>query len=409
MLNPNAVVLLVPVAVYAVLTSFKEWRFWFFGVLGLLAATPYPIVVHDFYYVWHDDYRLYLRARVFTWSYKNFQRFIPDLNDAFHYLVPDELYERADDAVQWLHHRYPHGMPAWVVDSPAPAARLVLFGIALIILLLRARVAAAFAALAGVGLTIFSLAYDRLQDSRTAVSFPYARMFLAVPVLLVWLLMLVKRSRPAIDPPMRRGGWAWVRYLKRWMPAVASVGFMGLLLFAGYTVMKEKQSTLVDDVADAVENGNVARPVELAEAKRIAKAVQKAADAQHISLVLIANDGRKWAYVLPELTTCETLFPDYERRTWRMVEECVPRYDKILVMGNVTAWGRYRQPAPIRISQDPPMAVYDLHGQSVDDFCRVNYIRQRAFDRPPAPPASRPSPAATRPSAVASTGPKNAQ
>jgi hypothetical protein len=394
MLNPNAVVLLAPVAVYAVLTTFKEWRFWFFGFLGFLAAAPYPIVVHDFYFVWHEDYRLYLREKVFTWSYKNFQKFVPKLDDAFHDIVPDAVYTNGEDLVQWVHHRFPHALPAWGVESPAPIMLLVVFAVAFVLLLMRARVAAAFATLTGVGLTIFALAYDRLQDSRASVSFPYARMFLAVPVLLVWLLLLLKKGNGGtVSGDGGRGGWGWVRFLKRWLPAAASMAVLGGLIFGGYTVAMNKSRSLADDVADSVENADVARPVEVAQAKRLAKAVQKAADAQHISMVLIVGyDGRKWDYVLPELTTCETLFPDYERRTWRMVEECTPRYDKILVLGNLTPRGRYRQPAAVRISQDPPLAVYDLHGQSVDDFCRVNYIHERAFTRPAPPPS-----AATRP------------
>jgi hypothetical protein len=384
MLNPNAVVLLAAVAVYAIITTFKEWRFWFFGALGLLAATPYPIAVHDFYFVWHDDYRLYLR-QPFTWSYQNFQKFIPQLNEAFHDLVPDAVYAETEVLVHWVHVQFPRVLPAWAVDAPAALAVLILFVVAWVVLLVRVRIAAAFATLTGVGLTIFAFAYDRLQNSKPSVSFPYARMFLAVPVLLVWLLLLLKRSgggerdeRLSLKSPGLYG------VVRRWGPSMISGVVMAALVFAGYTVAMNKSRSMKDDIAEAVEHADVARPAKVTEAQSLAAAIQKIADAQHVSFVLVVGwDGRKWDYVLPELTTCETLFPDFERRTWRLEEECRPRYEKIIVLGNMPGpRGHPRQQPTTRISQNPPLAIYDLHGQSVDAFCRANLIHTRGFERP---------------------------
>ncbi len=398
MLNPNCAVLLLPVAVFAVLTSFREWRFWLFGMLGGVVGGIYPLYVYYFYFKWHDDYRLYLREREFKWSYENFQKFIPQLDSAFRDIVPESVYAGAESFSHWLHGMWPSTVPHWASESPAALALILLFGGAFVVLVLRARVAAAFAALLGVGLSIFAMAYDRLQNSRASVSFPYARMYLAVPVLLVWLLMLLKRparvakaSRdgkgdcgasvpPALEDGRRDACTTIANRRLEVCGAIFSIAMLALMVFAAHGAVLAKSALLSSEIADLVSNADIARPVPLAQARRIAAEIQKVADREHISLVLIVGyDGRKWDYLLPELTTCETLFPNFERRTWRLVEECAPHYGKILLLGNMNGRARGRPMAGTRVSTDPPLMVCPLNGQSVIDFCKAYHIVIRDF------------------------------
>lgn len=74
--NPNCVILLVPVATYALITRFWDWKMWIFTLLGIAMALPYPWYVHQFYHVYHPDYILYLRDTRFGWGYSNFVHYL---------------------------------------------------------------------------------------------------------------------------------------------------------------------------------------------------------------------------------------------------------------------------------------------------------------------------------------------
>jgi hypothetical protein len=99
------------------------------------------------------------------------------------------------------------------------------------------------------------------------------------------------------------------------------------------------------------------------------------------------------------VTTCETLFPNYERRTWRLAEECYPRYDRILVMGNIPVRRSAKFPMVKIESRDPPLALFSLNGQSVEKFCdEMGIPFRRPFIRPDVPTAvaaAKPAPTAT--------------
>jgi hypothetical protein len=400
MFNPNCAVLLAGVAVYGVVTTWREWRFWVFTVLGLIAAAPYPLLVYYFYYRWHDDYRLYQRypPKNFDWSWDNYHEFVQTLSDlSFHDLVPDPVYRAAATALHSLHGSHPQMVTTWMVRNPASVAVMAGFGVAVLFLAARLRVAAVLGAAAAIGLVFVSFAYSRIQDGRSSASFPYSRMFLAVPVVWVWLLMLINSPRTTVA---RRRGWVWWQWTRRWVfPAVGMVALLACVVSAG-VIAVGKNKALAEEVKDINGNAQVARPVSIEETERIAKAIQAAADKEHLSFVLIVGfDGRKWDYSLPEMTSCETLFPAYERRTWRMVEECYPRYDKILVLGNMPGRGSTMFRSRSVVQRDPPLTLVSMNGQSVETFCREMNIRWREFERPnvpkaPVPPAA---PAATRP------------
>ncbi len=402
MFNPYGAVLLLPVAVYGVLTTFLEWRFWVFTFLGLAAAAPYPWFVYQFYYVWHKDYAIYPTGdhRDFSWSWGNFYSFLHNLDFAFRDLVPNAVYQFSAELMRWIHTKRPGEVTTWGVRNPASMALAVLFAGLFIILIVRLRLRAfpALAAwIAGVGLIVVSFAWERVNDARPGVSFPYARMFLAVPVLWLWLMLLMKRvNAGGIAQRVRRGWWGFVR---NWVPMSLSAIVLILCVAAGWRVALAKNAVLSSEIVTVNKLSQVARPVELAEAKQIAQKIDEAVKAHpNVSLVLIVGfDGRKWDYVLPELTTCETLFPSFERRTWRMVEESVPRHEEILVLGSIPVRGLVRVVPTTRISQDPPLAIYKLGGKSVIEFCRAMNISMRAFT---APPVSVPS---TRPTTNAST------
>jgi len=401
MFNPNCAVLLAAVAVYGILTTFWEWRFWVFTVLGLVAAAPYPLLVYEFYFEWHKDYRLYqvIPPKNFDWSWANYHAFVRSLTDlAFHDVVPEPVYRAAQAAVKWLRVHDPQVFTLWMLRNPAPMALMAAFGVVAILLLMRVRIAAILGAVAATALVLISFAYSRIHDGRTAASFPYSRMFLAVPILWVWLLMLVNSPRVKAPLQERWRWWRWWMWAKRWVVGPAAIGVMFVCVYWAGSMAMSKNRVLVDEITEITGNAQVARPVPVEELMHMAKEIQGVADREHVSLVVINGyDGRKWDYTLPEVTTCETLFPSYERRTWRLKEECYPRYEKILVMGNIPMRRNARYPMKI-VGRDPPLALFEMKGQSVDGFCREMGVWPREFERPEVPMAAAPAKlAATRP------------
>ncbi len=385
MFNPNCAVLLAAVGLYGLLTTWREWRFWLFTTLGLAAAAPYPWLVHKFYYDWNPDYHLYQNypRKEFDWSWAHFHGYVRSLADiGFHDVVPDGLYTLAQSTLHAWRLHDPKWVTLWMGRNPAPMALMAAFGVAILLLILRGRIAAILAALATVALVIISLAYSRIEDGGPGASFPYSRMFLAVPVAWVWILLLINSPRLKTS---RWESWRWLAWWKwtthftrRWIAPVLGIAAMFLCVcWSGHVVVK-KNKTLADDIADINDDATAARPVTVEEALHIARGVQAVADKEHISLVIISGyDGRKWDYTLPELTTCETLFPSYERRTWRLIEECYPRYDKIMVLGNIPFRRSAHFPTHTIASRDPPIAVFPLNGQSVATFCEEMGIGYR--------------------------------
>jgi len=397
MFNPNCAVLLIAVAVYGILTTFREWRFWLFSFLGLLAAAPYPLLVYYFYYVWHNDYRFYPNAarKDYFWGWVNYHEYVRTLTDfGFHDLVPNSVYTLSSGLFHWLHGEFPQIISTWIVRNPAPMAIMVAFGVTIVLLAARLRLAAILGTLAAVALVLISFAYSRIHDGRTGVSFPFSRMFLAVPVLWIWLLMLLNPPRLAANAAAakRWRWWSWWRWVKKWVAPPTALTVLLLLAISAGTVAIVKNRALADEILDINDEAQVARPVSVEEVQDLAKAIQKIADKEHVSFVLIVGpDGRRWDYSLPELTTCETLYPSFERRTWRLVEECQPRYDKILVYGSFYGRRTAQFPTHTVVQRDPPLTLYPLNGQSVIAFCDAMGIKARTFTRPPTPPAPPPA------------------
>jgi hypothetical protein len=357
--NPNCLLLLAPVAVYALLRFFLQWRFWLFTALGLAMAAPYPFYIHRFYHVTHNDYLFHFRNRIDTFSYANFTSLVSRLLPTFFGdLVPSCI--------------------------PAPHAAQTLLGVAIfviLLLLLRRRIAAAVAALALIAVTLLSFAYSRLPSGDPVAFYPYCRMFLAVPVALLFLLLLNPPRVPAASPS------GMVARLRRVAGAVIALVLPAALAVLAGLATYSKHQTFSAEIEQAVsERSAWITVIRVSDAQAIARAVQAAADAHHVSLVLCPNRSfdQRPEYYLPCLTTCETLFPMYERRTWRLHEECLPRYERILVLDDSFAdsarWRGY--PNARLLARNPPIGILDTKGQSVIRICQTLGVYVRSFDPP---------------------------
>ena len=213
----------------------------------------------------------------------------------------------------------------FITGVQAPRFLVLAFGVVAVFLLIRLRIAAVCAIVAGAAIMLVSFAYERVsigEPSNTA-SYPYSRMWLALPV--VFRMALVSGiSSPASSSSKRK----WTVWITR--------GVLAMLLCAALfsQVIKEKH---LPDAIDSELNptGFVICPaVPVANLYAIAREVKKVADAQHADLLIVGGGDRQKHvdYAIPALLGIETIFPDFERRTFRMIEESNAKHDKILLI-----------------------------------------------------------------------------
>ena len=337
-INPNCLILLVPVAVYALLTSWREWRFWVCGSAGLIAAAPYPLYVYQFYYVYHPDYPAYLRGVNYAWAYSLYNvflnQFVAPRNGANSPVLMDLV-------------------PLPISGGDAPSFLAAAFATVTGMLLIRRRSAGVAAALAGAAFTFITFAYERVRtyNGNNSASFPYCRMYLALPVVFVWLLFLVNHT-------------PWTRFantpFSRWITRGALLGML-LAAFHVFNVKQEQIDPPNDDVPGIspnsvlypeLRNSVVCQPIPVDQLYAIGREVQRTAEAQKADLLIVGGAGDKWiAYAIPALANIETLYlgqQSFERRTWRFIEENRIRRNNVLLIafnagglivgGNTSVW-----------------------------------------------------------------------
>ena len=345
MLNPGCSLLLVAVAIYCVARFAGRWRFWVFTPLGLLAMVPYPLLVLVFYWSWHDDYRLHHRDMVFPWGGQYFER-----------------------AMGWVPWAFGDVAPMWVGREGAAEFLLAAFGVVGVFLLMRLRWGLVAGLVAAVALTVGSLAYSRLQMSYASVFLSYSRHFLALPILLVWLVYAAGQ--------MRRMRWVSARWA-RWGTRGVVVG----MVVIGVVAVVEKYRR--PEYGMALQSTGPMEVLEIGEAERYAAAIDAAAEREGADMVLLGNyDDKEWAYCLPLWTRCETLYPNWDRRTWRFHEENHWRHERILLIDPnfyAAAVGKGYGHA-VMVSRQPAIYAVDTGGRSVVEICRELGVRMREFD-----------------------------
>ncbi len=388
--NPNCVILLVPVATYALITRFWDWKMWIFTLLGIAMALPYPWYVHQFYHVYHPDYILYLRDTRFGWGYSNFVHY---LNFAMPTSGPSPVFA---DLV-----------PMFISGVQSPRFVVLAFSLLAAILLIRLRIAGVCALLAGTAIMLVSFAYERVsigEPSNTA-SYPYSRMWLALPVVFAWLLFLM--SYQARIPALRT---EWAKWITR--------SVLAMLLCAALILANIKEKHLPDAIDSELNpTGFVICPaVPVANLYAIAREVKKVADAQHADLLIVGGGDRQKHvdYAIPALIGIETIFPDFERRTFRMIEESKAKHDKILVIfdpevGTPVGGGRL-----VTLTADgtelneikpqthsfilPVITMIDAGGRSAYEIPELSYWMPRIIEPKPTPGNPRPAAQVYRPS-----------
>ena len=218
-------------------------------------------------------------------------------------------------------------VPIFVPGSWACVFLILAFGALAGFLLVRLRIGAVCAVLAGAAVMLVSFAYERVsigEPSNTA-SYPYSRMWLALPVVFAWLLFLLPQ------------GWRPVAMTPKLITRV-SRACLAILLCAAICIVNFKQKNLPDAIdAELNADGFVICPaVPVANLRHaIAREGEKSRGCSPRRSV--AGRRRRFrqkhvAYAIPALLGLEAIFPDFERRTFRLIEESHARHDKILVI-----------------------------------------------------------------------------
>jgi hypothetical protein len=182
-------------------------------------------------------------------------------------------------------------------------------------------------------------------------------MYLAVPVVFVWLLFMVNSSK-------------WKRFsntpLTRWFTRGALVGILAVGILA---VREKNEPTYLSGLlANEIANANICHPEPVEDLYSTAREVQKAADMENASLIAVGDYGgltssKILAYGLPCITTCDSIFAStQERRAWRVIEATESYPDKILLLG--IAGG-------VRVGGGN-VVVFDASGKVVDRSPAVN-------------------------------------
>lgn len=346
MLNPNCCLLLAPALLFAIATRIRQADFWLFSSLGAFLGALYPLGVFYFYFKLHDDYRFYHREEQYTWTFQDFQDYL------HHLQVP-------------LADFVPAGLAAWSTSWVLAAG----FGGVLLYFLAKRQWPAALATIVSVGFTLFTIGFTRVHEGRSSVFFSYSRMYLALPVLPI--LLVLWGTHQKVNAPKLR--------IRPWVTWSAMLGVVAGALYASH----RRTQVMPEVIATELKNVQMVQLVDVDEGRDLAKAVQTAADAQNAHLVLLASGQKRWTYLLPALTNCQTLLPFYERRTWRLEEECFPRYTRILILDrglfDKARKGFFNAAV---VSEQPFIGAFDIKGKSVIRVCQELGMEVRAFKLP---------------------------
>lgn len=199
----------------------------------------------------------------------------------------------------------------------SPAVPLALLAAGAVVLAVRQRLPGLLAGLAAVGLVVATLAAPKSTDGTNSVFFPYFRLYLVLPAAIAGLFVLAVR-----DERLRPG---LTRATAVALLVVATAGFMF------------QQARLNAETAGLVASelrwrNRPARTVAEVRAQcRRADALARENDAG----LIVYTDDRLASYLCgAELyERAATIYPPYERRTWRLVEESTKPRTVMLLTG----------------------------------------------------------------------------
>jgi hypothetical protein len=222
----------------------------------------------------------------------------------------------------------------------------------------------ALAAAAAVALvaTVLSLGVNKVHDGESGIFFSYQRMYLAVPLLIAFLVALA----PRVD----------------WKRSALGSGAVAVVALGAFAY---QQAALAPAVATATAfpAGAVTSPRSVDSLERKCALDSQVAQSSGATLIVYVQD-RGAAYGCGALMygRVETLFPSYERRTWLLQAEARARRDE-LVLADVSRSFCAAVDAGLASCQQPPkapqVAVLSTRAQPALTVLRQLKVAVRAF------------------------------
>ena len=292
--NPSCAIVLLAAGVFALLTHWREWRFYLFSAMGAVVGAVVPLGVWLFYR-WHPACEVYSPkvGMGFLWGLLRSSIGKREMLDLFW-----------GDLVPVVHR-------GWVM--------FLILGLMVGVLLVVRKWRGAVAVMAAGVMTVMALGDERVHSAWANVFYPGTRMFLAVPV--VWGLGMCWVDE-GLGAWRGRGG----RVVAAVLRGVVIVG-LGVCVLCRHTELLTSPSRFVTEA--------YLPPVErVDELQHDTAAVAAACEKYHADLVLLA----------PSAYTClndagpvlaggkiETLYPWFERRSFRVGEERVRKHTAVIV------------------------------------------------------------------------------
>lgn len=278
-INPNSIILSLPLLLYYFLNNYKKLKFYIFSFLGATLALFLHFISNQFY-INNPNYNLHRRNIKFSLDY--FFEGIQTLDTFFNDLTP----------IFWKQ--------GWtIVFIPIILA---------IIFLIQKKTVPALVSFITPIIILVPFCASRLYDGTDSVFYSFSRMFLAVPVLLVLLLSFLNFKNTK----------------KNYLILILPISF-GL-----YKTMYAKQ--LIDfNMSKNHYIGVVENEKLLKDCKKISQIAKK----YNVGLI-IANShfyiANNYACETCEENFPKTLLPYYERRTWRLINDSNTIYNNIIII-----------------------------------------------------------------------------
>jgi len=279
-INANSLLLSIPCLFLLFLHNFRNKYFYFFSGSGLLVGLIIHLLIAKFYinnpyYILHHNY--------IKFSFDYFAESISHLDKFFNYLVP----------FFWNH--------GWII--------LLIFISASFLLFKKKKYNESIVVLSIPFMVLMTLFISKVNDGTNSIFFSFARMYLAIPVLLAFTISLFNLKE------------------RKWIYAFVPIA----IIFFIFKVLAMEQS--ID------KNLNKNHVISVIETKKLYKECEEISDISlnnNIELIIICQHWHYdfYNYGCPSCMKRfpKTLRPLYERRTWRLIEDEHMIYSNILII-----------------------------------------------------------------------------
>ncbi|HAQ65922.1 MAG TPA: hypothetical protein DCR43_08750 [Bacteroidales bacterium] len=279
-INANSILLTIPTGLVFFLKNYMNRQFYLFSIIGFLAGLAIHLLIAQFYI---DNPYYNLHTYHSELSIDSLVKGMLNLDKFFNYITP----------VFWHN--------GWLI--------LPLFFLIAFVLYRRKDFDLSFVALIIPIIVVGTLLLSKVHDGSDSVFFSYARMYLAVPVLLMLMLSFIRIQD------------------QKWM-----YGFIIMsIVFFGINIATSKEA-----IEKNMKNKHVIIVLPTDLLQKECSELQKISDNNNVNLIVIVNHYfyDVYDYGCPSCMQSfpKTIRPEYERRTWRLIEDENKVYTNILII-----------------------------------------------------------------------------